>query len=90
MTARRVWIVLAIAVVIVLAVSTGVVLANQQHQTQMRDDHVASCEEMHSHMHGSDSDMPANHSDGEMDSHAGMSGLDMDSGGGMGEMESAE
>ena len=78
MTARRVWIVLAITVVIVLAVSTGVVVANQRHQSQMRDDHVAVCEEMHSHMHGTDSTMPGNHAGMDMESDD-MSGMDMES-----------
>lgn len=79
MTARRMWIVLAIVVVIVLAASTGVVLANQQHETQMSDGHVASCEEMHSHMHGTDATMSGSHADMEMDSDVGMSGMDMES-----------
>jgi len=47
----------------VLAVGTGVVFANQQHQTQVRDDHVAACKEMHAHMHGGVSEMPEHMSD---------------------------
>lgn len=83
---RRFWIILGTTLLLVLAVGTGVGFANQQHQTQVRDDHVAACEEMHAHMHGAVSEMPEHMSD--MSDH--MDDTGMQSGGGMHDMQSYE
>ncbi|HZJ51617.1 MAG TPA: hypothetical protein VFF07_12445 [Actinomycetota bacterium] len=47
MRTTRTWIVMAIAVVAVLALFTGVVLASQQPSTRMGDNTTELCEQMH-------------------------------------------
>lgn len=79
MKTTRTWIVFAIAVLTVLALSAGVVLASQQHSTRVRGNATQLCEEMHESMHEGDADMDATH-DG------GMGGMDQSGVGGMGSM----
>ena len=76
MKATRTWIVMAIAVVAVLALFTGVVLANQQDSTRMGDNTTELCEQMHE----GDVDMDTMHSGGM----GGMNGMNQGGVGGMG------
>lgn len=79
MKPTRTWIIFAIAVLTVLALSTGVVLASQQHSTRMGDNATQRCEQMHESMHEGDADMNAMH-DGDM------GGMHQSGAGGMGGM----
>lgn len=79
MKATRTWIVVVIAVVAVLALFTGVVLAGQQPSTRMGDNATELCEQMHESMHEGDTDMNTMR-DGGM---GGMNGMHQ---GGMGGM----
>lgn len=80
MKATRTWIVVAIAVLVVLALSTGVVLANQQHSSRMGDNATQLCDQMHESMHEGDVDMDAMHESMHSGGMGGMGGM----GGGMG------
>lgn len=82
MKTTRTWIVFAIAVLTVLALSAGVVLASQQHSTRVGGNATQLCDEMHESMHQGDADMNAMH-DGDID---GMGGMHQSGAGGMGGM----
>jgi len=82
MKATRTWIVVVIAVVAVLALFTGVVLAGQQPSTRMGDNATELYEQMHESMHEGDTDMNTMR-DGGM---GGMNGMHQGGVSGMGGM----
>ena len=86
MKPTRTWIVIAIAVLAVLALSTGIVLASQQHSNRMGDNATQLCEQMHGSMHDGDVDMDAMHDGMHEGAMGGMGGMGGIHGGGMGGM----